>query len=114
MKNKMPRYAGILSVILAVVLLVLIYALLGTVDLVFVNDGKEVCRQENVSVFSDIEVDVGSAEDPIQYTYLSGDEVKPLEGNETNFRIKIATTLVENLFTFKWNENDQVITLTAE
>lgn len=113
MKDKAIRFAGIISIFAAIALMILVYALCGTVDLVFVN-GEEEYRQENVSVFSDIDVYVGDGEEPINYTFVSGGETIPLKGNEIDFKVKIVTTLVENLFTGKWEEWDQVITLTAE
>ena len=114
MKGKIPRYAGLISAVLAVVLVVAIYAMLGTVDLVFVNNDKETYRQENVSMFSDIDVVTDEAGEPVEYTFVSGNQVMPLNGNETDFRFTIAKTLLENLFTFKWQPMDQVIVLTAK
>lgn len=113
MKNKAIRFAGVVSIFAAIALMISVYALCGTVDLVFVN-GEEEYRQENVSVFSDIDVYTGDGEEPINYTFVSGGETVPLKGNEMDLKVKIATTLIENLFTFKWEEWDQVITLTAE
>ncbi|MBQ8414724.1 MAG: hypothetical protein IJX58_05740 [Clostridia bacterium] len=113
MKNLAFRSAGIGSVILALILLVVIYTLLGTVDLVFMKGDFQVARMEDVRVISDLEL---SAEDVItgeelEYTY--GEDNKDFNG-DFNFRFEIAKTLIINLFTFKWEATDNTIVLTAK
>ena len=56
MKDIKLRSAGIISAILALVLLLCIYTMLGTVDLVFKQDGREVYRLDDVNIFSDLTI----------------------------------------------------------
>ena len=112
MRDIVRRNAGIISVLLALVLLLVVYTLLATVDLVFMKGDFQVARMENVRVVSDLTHD---AEDVItgeelEYTYGDGKTF----GGDFNFRIEIAKTLIVNLFTFKWEDADHVIVLTAK
>ena len=107
MKSKIPRSAGIISVIVAAVILVLVYSLLGTVDLVYMQDNREIYRQKDVNVLSDIEIPEGD------FVYTSGDETKPIQ-DENELKKDICITVLTNLVTFKWNELDYVITFKAK
>ena len=113
MKDIIHRNAGIGSVLLALILVLAIYTLLGTVDLVFMKGDFQVARMEDVRVFSDLELDVEDVitGEELEYTY--GEGAKDFNG-DFNFRIEIAKTLVVNLFTFKWDATDNVIVLTAK
>lgn len=113
MKDIVRRNAGIISAILAIVLVLVIYALLGTVDLVFMKGDFQVARMENVRVFSDIELDVEDVVTGEELEYTYGDNEKLYEA-DLNFRIEIAKTLLLNLFTFKLDPADQVIVLNAK
>ncbi len=113
MKDLVRRNAGIGSFLLALILVLVIYTLLGTVDLVFMKGDFQVARMEDVRVFSNLELD---AEDVItgeelEYTY--GEDAKPFE-SDFSFRLEIAKTLIVNLFTFKWEATDNTIVLTAK
>ena len=52
----MYHRTGLISGILAVVLVLVVYIALGTVDLVFKQDDVEIYRMENVTVFSSLEI----------------------------------------------------------
>ena len=113
MKDIARRNAGIGSVILALILILAIYTLLGTVDLVFMKGDFQVARMEDVGVFSDLELnaeDVITGEE-LDYTY--GEDAKEFSG-DFSFRLEIAKTLIVNLFTFNWDEADNTIILTAK
>lgn len=109
-RRNAPFYIGLLGIIIVIVL----YTLLGTVDLVFMKGDFQVARIENVRVFSDLELDtedvIGGEE--LQYTYGEGKDEKPYKA-DMNLRLEIAKTLVINLFTKKWEVTDQVIILKA-
>lgn len=108
MREKIPRSAGLISVVVGVVALIFVYAILGTVDIVYRNDdGNQLGRQENVSVFADIDLPEG------EYTYLSGEETKSAD-DLNGLRFEIAKTLVTNLFSFDWQEMDNEIILTQK
>ena len=107
MKDKLPGNAGILSAIAAVLIIVVIYTMLGTVDLVYMQGNKEISRQENVSVFSDIELPEG------EFSYSVNGETKELEDINT-LKTDIGITVITNLFSFKWQKMDNIIVLTAE
>ena len=112
MRDIVRRNAGIISVLLALVLLLVVYTLLATVDLVFMKGDFQVARMEDVRVFSDLTLnaeDVITGEE-LEYTYGDG---KTFEG-DFSFRIEMAKTLIVNLFTFKWDDADRVIVLTAK
>ena len=103
MKSLIPRYAGIVAAIVAIALIFGVYAMFGTVDLVFKNsEGLEIGRQENVSLFSEIELEEG-------YTYSYNE----LDINEDQSPLKsdIPMTLILNAATFNWDKeaNDLVI-----
>ena len=103
MKSLMPRYAGIVAAIIAIALVVGVYAMFGTVDLVFKNsEGLEVSRQENVSMFTEIELDPG-------FTYYYEGEV--INEDQSALKNDIPMTLILNAATFNWDKeaNDFVI-----
>lgn len=113
MKDIVRRNAGIVSAVLALVLVLAVYTLLGSVDLVFMKGDFQVARMDDVKVWSDLTLD---AEDVItgeelEYTY--GEDNKDFNG-DFNFRLEIAKTLIVNLFTFKWEATDSIIVLTAK
>ena len=110
--NKLPRFAGLISVILAAVIIMGVYLLVGSVDLAFVDDGNQIAYVEDVKILSDIEIPA-EVDEGLEFTYVSGEETKDF-ADKGGFKFNIARTLVENLFTFKWEERDYVITLTAK
>ena len=107
MKEIARRNAGLLAALLGVIIVLLVYTLLGTVDLVFMKGDLQVARMEDVRVISDLQLD---AED-----VLTGEELEFTYGEgktyaaDMNLRFEIAKTLVVNLFTQKWDNADQVI-----
>ena len=115
MKDRMHRNAGLISGVLALVLILGIYGIFGTVDLVFMNGENEIHRMDDVSVFSDLTIssDDIETEGELEFTYASGDVDKAF-GDNVEFRIEIAKTVLLNFLTFKWQECDQVIVLNAK
>ena len=107
----MRRNAGLISAIVALVLIFAVYCALSTVDLVFMQGDKEVHRMDDVGMFSSLVV---SEEDtPLEFTYTSGDATKDF-GDNFEFRFEIAKTIFLNFVTFKWQDYDQVIILNAK
>ena len=103
MKSLIPRYAGIVAAIVAIALIFGVYAMFGTVDLVFKNsEGLEIGRQENVSLFSEIELEEG-------YTYSYNELV--INEDQSPLKSDIPMTLILNAATFNWDKeaNDLVI-----
>ena len=103
MKSLIPRYAGVVAAIVAIALIFCVYAMFGTVDLVFKNsEGLEVGRQENVSLFSKIELEEG-------YTYSYNELV--INEDQSSLKKDIPMTLILNAATFNWDKeaNDLVI-----
>ena len=103
MKSLIPRYAGVVAAIVAIALIFGVYAMFGTVDLVFKNsEGLEIGRQENVSLFSEIELEEG-------YTYSYNELV--INEDQSPLKSDIPMTLILNAATFNWDKeaNDLVI-----
>lgn len=122
MKDIMYKKASVIGAVLSIVLLIVIYALLGTVELVYVNGDREVYRQENVRVISKIDDPVENMSEEflaegetMSFTYLSGNEKKTLDVEKPgDLKVEILKTLVLNLFSFKWEEQSYVIEFTAK
>ena len=112
MKEIARRNEGLLAALLGIIIVLLVYTLLGTVDLVFMTGDLQVARMEDVRVISDLQLD---AED-----VLTGEELEFTYGEgktyaaDMNLRFEIAKTLVVNLFTQKWDNADQVIVFEAK
>lgn len=109
MREISPRNAGIFSAALALVLILCIYLLLGTVDVIFLNNGKQVYRIDDVSVCSPITVP--ETDDVYVYNTDSGEKVF---ADNFDFRLEICKTVLINLVTFKWQELDNVIELNKQ
>ena len=112
MKEIARRNAGLLAALLGIIIVLLVYTLLGTVDLVFMKGDLQVARMEDVRVISDLQLD---AEDvltgeELEFTYGEGETYAA----DMNLRFEIAKTLVVNLFTQKWDNADQVIIFEAK
>ena len=107
MKQKLPGNAGVLSVIAALLIILIVYTLLGTVNLVFMHEGRQISRMDNVNLLSEITLPEGDL------TYTVGEETGSFETVE-ELKGQIAVTLLTNLFGFKWQEIDHVITITQE
>ena len=122
MKDIMYKKASVIGAVLSIVLLIVIYARLGTVDLVYVNGDREIYRQENVRVISKIDDPVENMSEEflaegetMSFTYLSGNEKKTLDVEKPgDLKVEILKTLVLNLFSFKWEEQSYVIEFTAK
>ncbi len=114
MKNTYRR-AGIISGILGLLLILIIYVMLGSVDLVFIKDNHEIYCIEDVGVFSDLTVNVDEVEgnQDLEYTYSSGNDTKDFE-DSFGFRMEIAKTILLNFITLKWEPYQQEIILTAK
>lgn len=104
MKLIRPRNAGTISVVIAIVVLVAIYTLLGTVDLVFMQNGKEVSRQEDVNVFSTVELPEGD----LSYTV---DGATKTLGDPFELKTSIGVMVLNNFISLKWQEEDSVISI---
>jgi hypothetical protein len=107
MKQQLPVNAGVLSVIAALLIILIVYTLLGTVDLVFMHEGRQISRMDNVNLLSEITLPEGDL------TYTVGEETGSFETVE-DLKGQIAVTLLTNLFGFKWQEIDHVITINQE
>lgn len=107
MKQQLPVNAGVLSVIAALLIILIVYTLLGTVDLVFMHEGRQISRMDNVNMLSEITLPEGDL------TYTVGEETGSFETVE-DLKGQIAVTLLTNLFGFKWQEIDHVITINQE
>ena len=109
MKLRAPRDTGspltMLIGLLAIVLLVFLYSVLGTVEVVFRNDEFVISRQENVRVISDIEI----PDEATEY-YVVGNETVIVD-DVSDIKSEIMKTLIINLVTFKWQESDHIIEL---
>ena len=107
MKQQLPVNAGVLSVIAALLIILIVYTLLGTVDLVFMHEGRQISRMDNVNLLSEITLPEGDL------TYTVGEETGSFETVE-DLKGQIAVTLLTNLFGIKWQEIDHVITINQE
>ena len=101
------RSAGVLAAIVGLVVILLVYIFFGTVDLVFMHEGRQISRMDNVNLLSEITLPEGDL------TYTVGEETGSFETVE-DLKGQIAVTLLTNLFGFKWQEIDHVITINQE
>lgn len=108
MKDRASRNAGIIAGVLAVVLILLIYALVGNVDLVFKKDGHEVYRIENATVLSDLTI---PEDNSVYYYTTEGDEIQ--FEDSFSFRFEIVKVVFVNFFNHEWQEHDNYIELNA-
>lgn len=120
MKKIMPRSAGVLIAIGFFVLVNILYAALGTVDLVFVKDGEVLCRQDNVNSLSVIMDPLQNMDDEtyeensdIVFTYTLLGEEHVFGEDMFILRAKMAARVIRNLYTFRWSESSEEIVLTA-
>ena len=115
MKEIMRGNAGLLSLVVALVIILGIYGLFGTVDLVFMNGENEIHRMDDVNVLSDLTIsdEDMETEGKLEFTYTSGNVEKPF-GDNIEFKIEIVKTVLVNFLTFNWQEADQVIILNAK
>lgn len=121
MKNKKPMSAGIISTCLALVLVLLIFVAFAKVDLVYIKNDREICRQNNVTIFSTIEDPVEnipegvlSEGEEISFTYVDGDKVVDFDRKSFDFKIAMAKLVVKNFISFEWTEENAVMELSAK
>ena len=107
MKQKTPGAAGLSSVIFAVAIVVALYTLLGTVDLAFLQDGRQVNRMNDVSLISEITLP------DAQLSYVADGETKSLESVD-DLKAHIGPTLINNFINLKWEDVDHIIIITQE
>ena len=109
MKFRAPRDTSsplaVLIALLAVVVLIFAYSVLGTVEIVFENDDYVIDRQENVSALSQIDIP-----DEAEAYYIVGNKNVVVD-EAGDLKSEIMKTLIINLITFKWQESDHVIVL---
>ncbi len=122
MSSRMFNGAGVLAAVLGVLVLVLIFVFVGTVDLVYMNNGREVYRQNGVGVFADVDdpnekmhEEFRTEGETIEFTYTIGEDQKDFDPEDPkNLKADIVKTLLTNLFTFKWDELDNDIVFEAK
>lgn len=113
MKDINRRNAGILAALFAIVIVVFVYALLGKVDLVFMKGNNEVARIDDVCSLSDISISAEDIKGGEELSFTYGVDARDYDGG-LGCRFEIAKTVVVNFFTFKWQEDDQVVILHAK
>lgn len=114
MKDIMHRNTGLISAILALVLILTVYIMFGTVDVVFMQGDEELHRMDDINVMSDLDVsdeDISGFEN-MKFTYTSGNSTKIFDDN-FDFRLEICKTVILNFITFKWQPDNNVIILNA-
>lgn len=102
MMLKRPRKAGLISVVLALVILSIGYALFGSVDVIFMQDGKQITRQNNVSFVSEVDIPEG------EFSYTANGETKTISSDE-DLKAEVLNIVVNNFINFKWQERDNII-----
>ena len=96
---------AILISLVAVVLMILLYSLFGTVEVVFENDEFVITRHENARALSNIELP-----DEATLYFVVGAEDAVID-DPSDIQAEIMKTLIVNLVTFKWQESDHIIVL---
>nr|MBE6545313.1 hypothetical protein [Oscillospiraceae bacterium] len=122
MKDIMFKGAGVISAVIFLVIVLVVYGLLATVTLVYEKGECEAFRQDGVNVVTEIEDPSENLREGLfaegeeaVFTYTSGNETKTFDPeNPVELKLEIAKTVIINLFTFKWDEGDNVIILTAK
>lgn len=122
MSTKFFRSAGVISAVLGVVLIIALFTVFATVDLVYMKDGREVYRQEKVSVISKIDDPVANMSEEfvtegetVEFTYTVHNSEKDFDPADAgDLKMDIVKTVLTNLFTFKWDELDNDIVMQAK
>ena len=104
MKSKFNPNAGLISVIVAAIVVVLCYTLFGTVDIVFTQNDNEFYSQRNVGMFTEFELPEGEFSYTVNGKSQKVDEVGDL-------RMGIATVLFDNFINHRWESFDNRITV---
>ena len=121
MKDIGYKKAGVLIAIVSLVMVLGLYAVLGTVDLVYTNGDREIYRQEGVRIISTIEDPMEKMDEEfitgedMKFTFTSGKKTKTFDpADPKELKTEIVKTLVVNLVTFDWKEANYVITINAK
>lgn len=109
---KLYHRATIISGILGLVLILAVYIMLTSVNLVFMKDNEEIYRMEDVGIFSNLDVESEDVGGDYDFTYDTGKKTKDFE-NSLGFRFEIGKTILLNLVTFKWGPQNYDIVLDA-
>lgn len=107
------REAKFYIAIVGLIVILIVYTLFGSVDLVFKSGNNEVYYVENATVLSGLELEASDIKGGKLLEFTYGEDGKTFD-NGIEFRVEIAKTLIINLFTFKWSESDYIITLQAK
>ena len=115
MKTILPRYAGIVAAVLAIALIIGVFAFFGTIDLIYMKDGYEVGREENISLFSDIKLytEPGETEPAVMSYEYNGERFVVSEGC-ANLKEHLVYTVLLNTVTFKFADEADDFVLTVE
>lgn len=122
MKDILWKRACAIGGVIGVAFIVAMYVLFAAVDLVYVVDGREAYRQEDVRVITKIADPTENMSeefladgDSVRFTYQSGNNTKTLDTeNLSELKGEIAKTVAKNLFTFQWEEQNYVIEFTSK
>ncbi len=119
MKNRTS--AGVMIAIGLYVLLHIIYMLFGTVDLVYIKGDEVLCRQDGVCAVSVIKDPMKNMDDE---TYAENSHITAwtledgsnyVYGVDTlDLRFKIATSVISDLFRFRWTERSEEYYIIAQ
>lgn len=122
MNKKMHiKSAGVAISLSLFSLLFVFYALLGTVNLVFVKNGEVLCAQENVSALTMIDdplvnMDAETYEENKETVFVYYDVLNRqcvFGENMFDFRVHIAIMVLNNFIEFRWTEASNTIVLYA-
>ena len=116
-----PMTAWVLSAALGLAMVVFLCATLTKVDIVFMKGDVELGRQENVCAFSKIEApeDILPAGflaegEEIAFTYTDGEEKVDFDHSSFDFKVYIAKTVINNIISFSFDSESNIIVLTAK
>ena len=118
---KYKPMAAWFSVILGLALVVLVCATLTKMDIVFMKGDVELCRQENVCAFSKIEdpndiLPAGflAEGETIEFTYVDDGKVVDFDHSSFDFKVYMAKSVINNIISFSFNAESNIIVLTAK
>ena len=110
-----------ISVVLGFAFILLTCATLTKMDIVFMKGDVEICRQENLCAFSNIEAPedilpegfITDGEEMI-FTYIDGEKEIEFDNASFDFRIYMAKTVINNIISFNFNSESNIIVLKAK
>ena len=82
---KLYHRATIISGILGLVLILAVYIMLTSVNLVFMKDNEEIYRMEDVGIFSNLDVESEDVGGDYDFTYDTGKKTKDFETTVKEF-----------------------------